>query len=111
MWRGEAGDPVGGFLPEGGGVAGKSGDESDVVIGDAGCAEDLDFLSDDGGSVAATGAADLGLDEGLYTEADAVDAGIAPGAGFIGSDAAGGGFEGGFGPGAAGNCVEQRGEM
>ena len=74
VWGSEALDPVERFAPTGGGLAGKSGDQVEIQIGDAGFAEDGDVGSDDGGGVAAAGAAEFIFDEGLNAEADTVDA-------------------------------------
>ena len=57
--------------------------------------------------MAAAGAADLVLDEGLNAERDAVDSKRGPGAGFFGGEGAGCGFDGGLQPRAPGNRREE----
>ena len=84
MRRRKALDPVERFAPGGFGLAGEPGDQVDVVVVDAGVAQGARLPSATiCGGVLAAGAADFGLDEGLDAEADAIDAGGGPGAGFL----------------------------
>ncbi len=92
-------------------MRGESGDEIDVVVGDAGGGEHADILGDDLRGVLAAGAADFGIDKRLSAKADAVDAGRGPGAGFLHSDGSRSGFERCFGPWTSGNEGEEFGKI
>jgi hypothetical protein len=60
--------------------------------------------------VLAAGGGNFGWDERLHAEADAVDAGVTPGAGQFGGHGAGRSFDGGLAPRPAGDGSEQRPE-
>ncbi len=65
MRRIETLDPIERFAPGGFGLGGESGDEIDVVVGDAGVSERADILGDGLRGMLAAGAADFGIDERL----------------------------------------------
>ena len=106
--RRQALDPVQRFAPSRFGLAGEAGDEVDIDVGEAGRAQQVHFAGHRGGGVAAAGAPDFEIDEGLHAERDAVDAALRPRARGFGGEGAGRGLDGGFGPGPAGDGVEQR---
>ena len=99
-----------GFLPGGEGLPGEAGEQIEVDVGDACGAEAGEVVEDDGAGVEAAGGGGFLVDEGLYAEGDAVDAGGGEGGeGFVG-DLAGGALDGDFGVGGEAEVGAHGGE-